>query len=174
MSTTVSRRVVFIKTKNKRVPPKPKTPSRDDDQVVGEAARPSAPLRVMPPMQPAPFRPNWMLIGASLGGLVMVCGIIAAAISYFAGLPGGSTEPRTAAAPPSSAGSPAYGGSRSHGGYPGASGGAGATNGQISMEQAFLNAPFRKRKPARGGCSVQAEYSKENLVDLQKCLEQGN
>lgn len=173
MGTTVSRRVIFVKSKNKRVPPKPKPAPRDDDEVVGEAARPSAPLRAMPPAQPAPgFRPSGMLVGASLGGLLAIGGIVAAAISYLSGLPNNNTERHVTAAP-SIVSAPAHGNRRSHtGGYPGASGGGGVTSSPISVEQGFLNAPFRKRKPARAGCSVQAEYSQENMADLRKCLEQ--
>lgn len=172
MATTVSRRFVFVKMKRKR-PMKPKPPVRDDDELVGEAARPTRPF-LGPSLVVVKPKSQWPLIAAAIGGVVAVAGIVAllATLSSRPSAPASSSSPTETSRSGGVPTYPGYGGrSSSGGGYPG--GGASASPSRPSpTAQGFLASPFPKRKPT--SCSVQIDGSKESLRDFNKCLEQAN
>lgn len=172
MATTVSRRFVFVKMKRKRPPPKPRPPVRDDDdEMVGEAAKPARPLLVVGASAEIPHKSPWPLIAAAVGGLCAVAGVIV----LLAGL--AKPAPEAAAPPQSQRGAlptqPGYSRSASGGGYPGSGGMTGAVvRREAASADAFLAAPFPKRKPV--SCAAQVDGSNQSRRDFSKCLELAN
>lgn len=173
MATTVSRRFVFVKMKRKRPLPKPRPPVRDDDddEMVGEAAKPARPFLVVTPLAEVQRKSPWPLLAAAVGGLCAVAG----AIVLLAGL----AKPAADVAAPvqnlrgGAPTQPGYSRSASGGGYPGSGGSTGGANRrEISSADAFLAAPFPKRKPV--SCAAQVDGGKESRRDFSKCLEQAN
>lgn len=173
MANTVSRRLVFVKMKLKRrrSPQKPRLPSRDDDEMVGEVARLGKPLLTRKPPVVQRKAP-WSLIAAGIGGLIGVVGVIV----LLVGLVSRSTDAGASAQETHS--NPGYSRSASSRGYPGSglgAGGAGAGGADrraVASTDAFLAAPFPKRKPTR--CAVQIDGGEESRRDFSKCLEQAN
>lgn len=166
MPSTVSRRFVFIKLKRKRARPKPPPLIRNDDQLVGEAARPSAPLFAARPA-PAPETPRakWIKAAAWSGGLAALAGLVAVIVSFAAQTKAPAEQ---VAAPRNGLSYPGY--ARTGGRGSPAAGGGGTGSSATSADR-FLASPFPKRKPTT--CAVQIDGSKEAIRDFSKCLEQG-
>jgi len=179
MVTTVSRRFVFVKVKRKQPPRKPRPPIRDDDEMVGEAARPARPLLIVSPSQVAERKSPWPLVAAAVGGFAAVA-VVIALLSGLAGRPTADGGVQVQAARSAAPTHPGYSRSAS-GGYPGAGGGYSNGSGsggdravvrQTSAAEAFLSSPFPNRKPV--SCAAQMDGSSESRRDFSKCLEQAN
>lgn len=170
MGNTVSRRFVFVKMKRKRPPSKPRPPIRDDDEFIGEAARPMRPF-VPPSLVSIQRKSPWPLIAAGIGGVVAVAGLIAL-LASLGGRPmvADDTPVKNTRNYGSMPTNPAYSRASSSAGYPGS--GAGAPSQSAATAQGFLASPFPKRKPT--SCAVQIDGSKESLRDFNKCLEDAN
>ena len=141
MGTTVSRRLVFVKMKRKPLPPPPKYSVRDDKQVGEEVRRPSPAFVAKRAVATTECWPMWKVVGCSVGGLCLFVGIVALLVSL--------------SDTPVNTGEPAQTASRGGDGYPGyarpssggyAGGGTGDAGSRVSSAQAFLNAPFPKRR----------------------------
>ncbi len=172
MGNTVSRRFVFVKMKRKPPARKPPPPIRDDDELVGEAARPMRPF-VPPKLIEIKRKSPWPLAAAATGGLLAVAGLIAL-LANLGGRPmvADDTPVKNTRNYGSMPTNPAYARSASGGGYPGSSGAGGTPNRAAATAQGFLAAPFPKRKPT--SCAVQIDGSKESLRNFNKCLEEAN
>lgn len=169
MQSTVSRRFVFIKLKRKRNRPKPPLVIRNDDQLIGEAARSSAPLfAARPAPAPETLRAKWIRVAAWCGGLAALVGVVAVIVGFAAQTKAPAEQ---VAAPRNALSYPGY--ARSGGrGSPAAGGGGGGASSSASGADRFLASPFPKRKPTT--CAVQMDGSKEAIRDFSKCLEQAN
>lgn len=189
MTTSISRRVIFVKLKRRRMQQKPKQklqlqpPSRpagaggdvmvEDEPMVGEAMKPAMP-RLAHADLPAPRRGiPWKIAGWWAAAALMLGIVILAAVK--SGTTGRtlSVETTRAPAPTSLPHASRSGTSRGYGGYPGASdapgsGGVPATAPAAPTVEGFLAAPFSKR----GTCVVQADAGKESVMDFRKCLEE--
>ena len=143
MGTTISRRLVFVKMKRKPPPPpKRKYPVRADDVLIGdEAPRPSSVFVARHAVAPAERRRIGWVAGCWVGGLSLLVGIVALLVSL--------------SDPPVDTGEQIQSVRREGGDLPGyarppvggyAGGSPNNANSRISSAQAFLNAPFPKRR----------------------------
>ena len=143
MGTTISRRLVFVKMKRKPPPPKPKYSVRADNALVGgETPRSSSVFVARHAVAPAERRRiGWWAAGCWVGGLSLLVGIVALLVSLSD--PPIDTGEQVQAARRGGDGLPGYA-RPSTGGYAGGS--PNDANSRISPAQAFLNAPFSKRR----------------------------
>lgn len=165
MANSVSRRLVFVKMKRRRPPPKPRPPVADDGTMVGEAARIApTPVWVPRPVSPKRREVPWRLIATSAAGVLAVAGTVI----LLAGM-----DPRPVDTVQSSYGSlpthPGYSRSGASGGY---QGGGGSSGGTASSADRFLASNLRKPKPT--SCSARIGGGEDSRREFSKCLEQAS
>ena len=173
MATTVSRRLFFVKMKSRHARHKPKTEVRvrPDELLIGDAVRPSAHLLARQPEEPsARGLTYWKVILIWCGGLATLAAT-AAIFIHLDGLQRQLEEPVSVAR-----NAAIYSGSGlpSTGHQAGASAGSGNVNRSQTSAEAFLAAPFSKRKNGHFTCSVQVVRSDAAMTDFNKCLQQAD
>jgi hypothetical protein len=171
MATTVCRRLVFVKTKRRRARPKPKTAVavRPDGQLIVDAARSSAQHLARHAEKSPARRPwCWHVILLWFGGLATLAGT-AAILIHLDGL---QPKPEESVSVDRSAASYSSYGRSSTGHQAGPSAGPGNANRSRTSAEAFLAAPFPKRKTGQITCSVQVVRSDAAMSDFSKCLQQ--
>jgi hypothetical protein len=170
---TVSRRLFFVKMKSRLARSKLKTEVtvRPDEQLIGEAAHPSASLLSRSPEKPPARRqPYWRVILIGFGGLATLTGTVA----FMLHLDGHQRQPEELVSVARNAASySGYGGS-STGRQAGTTIGSGNVDPSQSSTEAFLAAPFPKRKTGQVTCSVQVVHSDAAMNDFNKCLQQAD
>lgn len=168
MSTSVSRRVIFVKMKRARSLPKPKPPPRADDKLIGDAARASTPLLLARAAASPERWSKWRLAAAWAGGIAAFVGIVVVFVALAK--PPRDTGER-APLVRSAEKNPGY--SRSAGsGHSGTGGGAATTRPQAGSAEGFLSSPFRIRAVTPVTCSVKIENTKDSMREFSSCLQQ--
>lgn len=173
MATSISRRLVYVKMKNKRPRRKEQAASPKDDILVGDTEPVSpTPARVLPP-RPLPPAPRTRIWPWLLGTAVCAALLFAAYELSDPGETSGGSQVRRANrdadtdAAQDAARSPAY-----YGGLVEGSAGGDYTKQPYIPQEGFLSAPFPKhrKKVSETACPDNVVLTKDNISAFDKCL----